>query len=75
MKILFLDVDGVLNIQGTTYNSHGYDAIGNDPIKPHLMRRLETVLERVPDLKIVISSRIIRNMDKTIFLFLRNILR
>lgn len=56
MKILFLDVDGVLNIQGTTYNSHGYDAIGNDPIEPHLMRRLETVLERVPDLKIVISS-------------------
>lgn len=56
MKILFLDVDGVLNIMGPSYNSHGFDCIGNDPIEPHLMRRLEFILDRVIDLRIVISS-------------------
>jgi len=56
MKILFLDVDGVLNIMGASYNSHSYTNLGNDPIEKHLMVRLEFLLERIPDLYIVISS-------------------
>jgi len=56
MKIIFLDVDGVLNIMSSSYNSHGYDTIGMNPIEPHLMKRLEFILERVPDANIVISS-------------------
>jgi hypothetical protein len=56
MKIVFLDVDGVLNILGDTYRSCHYHNLGNDPIERHLMVRLEFIMERVPDAKIVISS-------------------
>ena len=56
MKVLFLDVDGVLNIMSETYYSHSYLTLGSDPIEPHLMMRLEYIMERCPDTKIVISS-------------------
>lgn len=56
MKVVFLDVDGVLNIISNSYYSTGYGNLGNDPIERHLMVRLEFILERVPDLRIVISS-------------------
>ena len=56
MKILFLGVDGVLNIMSESYHSHSFETLGTDPIEPHLMQRLEFIIERVPDLKIVVSS-------------------
>lgn len=53
-KILFLDIDGVLNMYGAScrtfmkpYGQH---------IEPHLVNRLNYILEKVKDLKIVISS-------------------
>lgn len=55
-KVLFLDVDGVLNILSTTYYSAGHHVLGHDPIEPHLMRRLEFILDRVPGCMIVVSS-------------------
>lgn len=55
-KIIFLDVDGVLNIMSSSYYSHSYLNIGDDPIWLHLMKRLEFILERIPSAKIVISS-------------------
>ena len=79
MKILFLDVDGVLNIMGASYYSHGFNNIGNDPIERHLMVRLEFILERVPDLNIVISSswfekQLKRKLDKLRFKYLNCII-
>jgi len=56
MKIIFLDIDGVLNILSDSYYSMGYDNLGNDPIERHLMVRLEFIMCRVPDARIVISS-------------------
>ena len=56
MKVLFLDMDGVLNIMSRTYYSHSYLELGSDPIEKHLMVRLEFILDRVPDARIVISS-------------------
>ena len=54
MKVIFLDIDGVLNMYGDScrtfmkpYGQH---------IEPHLVARLNYVLENVNDLKIVISS-------------------
>lgn len=55
-KVIFLDIDGVLNLMGTTYHSHGYDTLGTDPLEPHLLKRLSFIMERVPDSVIVISS-------------------
>ena len=55
-KILFLDMDGVLNIMSDSYYSHSYLELGQDPIESHLLSRLEFIMSRVPDLKIVISS-------------------
>lgn len=55
-KVIFLDVDGVLNILSNTYRSCNYDDLGNDPIERHLMRRLEFILKRVKDSVIVVSS-------------------
>ena len=56
MKVIFLDVDGVLNIMSNSYYSCSFLNNGNDPIELHLMKRLEFILERVPDANIVISS-------------------
>lgn len=54
MNIIFLDVDGVLNMYGSScrtfmkpYRQH---------IEPHLVCRLNYICENVKDLKIVISS-------------------
>ena len=54
MKVIFLDIDGVLNMYGAScrtfmkpYGQH---------IEPHLVNRLNYILEKVEDLKIVISS-------------------
>jgi len=79
MKILFLDVDGVLNIMGPSYYSHSFNNIGNDPIERHLMVRLEFILERVPDLNIVISSswfeeQLKRKLEKQRFKYLDRII-
>lgn len=52
MKILFLDVDGVLNIMSSSYYTYRY----GKKIEDHLVRRLEFILERVPDVYIVVSS-------------------
>jgi len=51
-KVLFLDVDGVLNMMGVSYYTFRYKI----NLEPHLVRRLEFILERVEDLKIVVSS-------------------
>ena len=56
MNVIFLDIDGVLNIQSETYNSHSYENIGNDTIEPHLMKRLEYLLDRVGSPLVVLSS-------------------
>jgi len=55
-KLLFLDVDGVLNIMSSSYYTNSYENLGNDSIEPHLMARLEFILDRVKDLDIVLSS-------------------
>jgi len=56
MKVLFLDVDGVLNIMSESYHSHSYLHGGTDPLEYHLISRLEYIIDRIPDLKIVVSS-------------------
>jgi len=55
-KIIFLDVDGVLNIISDSYRTMAWTNYGNDAVEPHLMKRLEYLLEKVPDANIVISS-------------------
>lgn len=55
-SVIFLDVDGVLNIMSTTYYSCGFTTLGSNPIEPHLMCRLEFILSRVPNAVIVVSS-------------------
>ena len=75
MKIVFLDVDGVLNMMSISYYSMGWDRLGNDPIEPHLMARLEFIIERVPGIKIVVSSSwgrrsLVRKLIKSRFKYL-----
>lgn len=55
-KILFLDIDGVLNMYGASYYSFAWTNLGTNAIERHLVRRLEFILELVSDLNIVISS-------------------
>lgn len=50
-KILFLDIDGVLNCETTTQRHNGI--IGIDPRMALLVRK---ILTDVPDLKVVLSS-------------------
>ena len=60
--ILFLDIDGVLNIMGDTYNSyiHSNTSLNNiGTIEYHLVKRLEFIISRLSrssSVKIVISS-------------------
>lgn len=54
MKILFLDVDGVLNLFGDSFRS--FKRGDSNPLEDILVRRLEYILENVPDLNIVVSS-------------------
>ncbi len=51
MKVLFLDIDGVLNWAGTEDKIDGYTGLC-----PERIARLNRILEAVPGLKIVISS-------------------
>ena len=53
-KILFLDIDGVLNMYGAS--SRTFMKPYGQHIEPHLVNRLNYILEKVEDLKIVISS-------------------
>lgn len=54
MNIIFLDIDGVLNIMGESYRSlsKGHSHV----MESHLVRRLEFIVERVKFVKIVLSS-------------------
>ena len=51
-KIIFLDVDGVLNCLGESYRSHRY---GSNVIEKFLMERLEFIIEKT-GAEIVLSS-------------------
>ena len=55
-KIIFLDVDGVLNIFSPSYRSSDSKHYGLDAIEPHLVRRLEWLLEQTPNSFVVVSS-------------------
>lgn len=54
MKVVFLDIDGVLNMYGASYRT--FMKPYGQHIEPHLVNRLNYILEKVEDLKIVISS-------------------
>src|SRR5215468_6996395 len=51
MRVLFLDIDGVLNCRTTRTRVQGMRGID-----PRLVRILQGVLTAVPDLKLVLSS-------------------
>lgn len=82
--IIFLDMDGVLNMMSTSYSSFSYKTSisgknVNDPIEKHLMNRLEFILDRTPNTKIVISSSwkfesVIKEMTKMNFKYLTRII-
>ena len=55
MKVIFLDVDGVLNILSDSYNSCAWVNLGHDAVEVHLMKRLEYLIEQA-DANIIISS-------------------
>ncbi len=50
MKVLFLDIDGVLNDH--TYN----EVAGSNTIKPECVEHFNKIIAKVPDLRIVLSS-------------------
>jgi len=60
VNIIFLDIDGVLNIMSASYNSYNPEhGLGIHAMEKHLIRRLEFIIERtsrVIPTKIVISS-------------------
>ena len=53
MKVLCLDIAGVLNMFGESFRSFKRDS---NPLEDILIRRLEYILENVPNLNVVISS-------------------
>lgn len=55
-NIIFLDVDGVLNIMSDSYYTMAWVNYGSDAVDYHLMRRLEYLIEKVPNSYIIISS-------------------
>jgi hypothetical protein len=54
MNIIFLDIDGVMNMYGSS--SRTFMKPYGHHIEPHLVCRLNYICENVKDLKIVISS-------------------
>lgn len=54
-KIIFLDIDGVLNIFAGP-NATFRNAPEGEHIEKHLVERLNFILKEIPDIKIVISS-------------------
>lgn len=69
MKVLFLDIDGVLNTSNTfQLRSQGGLLIPpcEDPLELPCLNELDRILDTVPDTKIVVSSswRIIRKLDQ-----------
>lgn len=62
-KILFLDIDGVLNMYGNSYRSFKGRI---DPIESIPVQRLNYMCELIEDLRIVVSSSWRYNMDRVI---------
>lgn len=62
MKVLFLDIDGVLN-NFATIHKH---MICEEKIDPKCVAQLNRIIEAVPDLKIVVSSswRVFFSLDE-----------
>lgn len=59
MRVLFLDIDGVLNSEQSAiyFNRLGHENGGfNDAFCPIALSNLTTILEELPDMKIVVSS-------------------
>ena len=54
MNIIFLDIDGVMNMYGASSRTFMKDY--GQHIEPHLVNRLNYICENVKDLQIVISS-------------------
>lgn len=79
VKIIFLDVDGVLNIMSRSYNSF---KLTSNPLESHLVSRLEFIIERVSrgiPVRIVISSSwhiddIIKSLKNYSFKYINDII-
>lgn len=73
MKVLFLDIDGVLNSLESTMMAGPRKRLVGDHVDPMLIRRLNKICEEVPDLKIVISSswRKIYSIEEILEVFLK----
>ena len=54
MNIIFLDIDGVMNMYGASSRTFMKDY--GQHIEPHIVNRLNYICENVKDLRIVISS-------------------
>jgi len=69
MKVLFLDIDGVLN-NSNTFRGKTQNGIiippSEDPLELSCLNELDRILDTVPETKIVVSSswRIIRKLDQ-----------
>lgn len=61
MKIIFLDIDGVMNMYGSSSRTFMKDY--GQHIEPHIVNRLNYICENVKDLRFVISSSWRSNME------------